>query len=75
MAPEVEGRPFEARPRRSALRRQDPRVLGAIALGGFLGGESRYLLGLAFPTAHDGFPATTSRSTSPARSSWRCCWC
>ena len=34
-------------------------MLGAIGLGGFLGGESRYLLGLAFPTAHDGFPATT----------------
>ena len=34
-------------------------MLGAIALGGFLGGEARYLLGLAFPTAHDGFPATT----------------
>jgi len=34
-------------------------VLGAIALGGFLGGEARYLLGLAFPTARDGFPATT----------------
>jgi CrcB protein len=56
MAPEVEGRPFEARPKR---RRQDPRVLGAIALGGFLGGETRYLLGLAFPTGHDVFPATT----------------
>ena len=34
-------------------------MLGAIALGGFVGGETRYLLGLAFPTAHDGFPATT----------------
>ena len=34
-------------------------MLGAIALGGFVGGEARYLLGLAFPTAHDGFPATT----------------
>jgi len=59
MAPEVaevEGRPFDARPQR---RRQDPRVIGAIALGGFVGGETRYLLGLAFPTAHDGFPATT----------------
>jgi fluoride exporter len=60
MAPEVadvEERPFEARP--PARRRQDPRVIGAIALGGFFGGEARYLLGLAFPTAHDGFPATT----------------
>ena len=34
-------------------------MLGAIAIGGFVGGETRYLLGLAFPTAHDGFPATT----------------
>jgi len=34
-------------------------VLGAVALGGFLGGEARYLLGLAFPAAHDAFPATT----------------
>ncbi len=33
-------------------------MLGAIALGGFLGGEARYLLGLAFPTAHAAFPAT-----------------
>jgi CrcB protein len=33
-------------------------VLGAVALGGFLGGEARYLLGLAFPTAHATFPAT-----------------
>jgi CrcB protein len=55
MAPEADGHPFAARTKR---RRQDPRVLGAIALGGFLGGEARYLLGLAFPTAHDAFPAT-----------------
>jgi CrcB protein len=55
MATEADGHPFAERPRR---RRQDPRVLGAVALGGFLGGESRYLLGLAFPTAHNEFPAT-----------------
>lgn len=55
MAPDADGHPFAARPKR---RRQDPRVLGAIALGGFLGGEARYLLGLAFPTAHATFPAT-----------------
>jgi CrcB protein len=53
MASEVDGHAFDARPKR---RRQDPRVLGAVALGGFLGGEARYLL---FPTAHDAFPATT----------------
>lgn len=34
-------------------------MLGAVALGGFVGGEARYLLGLAFPTPHEGFPATT----------------
>jgi fluoride exporter len=56
MAPEADGHPFATRPKR---RRQDPRVLGAIALGGLLGGEARYLLGLAFPTAHATFPATT----------------
>lgn len=33
-------------------------MLGAVAVGGFLGGEARYLLGLAFPTAHGAFPAT-----------------
>lgn len=33
-------------------------MLAAIALGGFAGGEARYLLGLAFPTAHATFPAT-----------------
>lgn len=61
MPPEADGQPapqaaFSARPRR---RRQDPRVLGAVALGGFAGGEARYLLGLAFPTGHATFPATT----------------
>ncbi|HWG22721.1 fluoride efflux transporter CrcB [Actinospica sp.] len=56
MASEADGHPFAARPRR---RRQDPRVLAAIALGGFLGGEARYLLGLAFPTGRAAFPATT----------------
>ena len=34
-------------------------MLGAVALGGFAGGEARYLLGLAFPTGHATFPATT----------------
>jgi len=54
--PSAEGHAFDVRPRR---RRQDPRVLGAVALGGFAGGEARYLLGLAFPTGHAAFPATT----------------
>lgn len=34
-------------------------VLAAIALGGFLGGVARYEIGLAFPTGHGTFPATT----------------
>jgi fluoride exporter len=55
---DVEERPLEPRP--EARRRQAPRVLGAIALGGFAGGEARYLLGPAFPTTHNVFPATTS---------------
>lgn len=43
-------------PRRAA---PAPRVLAVIALGGFAGGVARYELGLAFPTAHGTFPATT----------------
>jgi len=43
-------------PRRAA---PTPRVLAAIALGGFAGGVARYELGLAFPTARGTFPATT----------------
>lgn len=40
-------------------RRRHLRVLAAIALGGFLGGLARYEIGLAFPTRHGTFPATT----------------
>lgn len=55
MAPEADVRPFAA----SASRRKpDPRVLLAVAAGGFAGGEARYLLGLAFPTVRGTFPAT-----------------
>jgi CrcB protein len=36
-----------------------PAVLGAIALGGFVGGLTRYGLGRAFPTARTAFPTTT----------------
>lgn len=44
-----------AKPRTGA----HPRVLAAIAAGGFAGGLTRYELGLAFPTAPGAFPATT----------------
>jgi CrcB protein len=54
--PAAGGHPFDARPGR---RRPDPRVLGAVALGGFAGGEARYLLGLAFPAGRATFPVTT----------------
>jgi fluoride exporter len=36
-----------------------PRVLAAIAAGGFAGGLARYELGLTFPTTPGAFPATT----------------
>ncbi|WP_211244047.1 fluoride efflux transporter FluC [Actinospica robiniae] len=36
-----------------------PRILAAIAIGGFVGGLARYGLGLAFPAAHGTFPAAT----------------
>lgn len=36
-----------------------PRVVAFIAVGGFLGGPTRYLLGRAFPTAAHTFPTTT----------------
>lgn len=48
--------PFAERPRRTHAH---PRVLAAIALGGFAGGLARYELGLAFPTPRGGFPAVT----------------
>jgi CrcB protein len=35
------------------------RVVAVIAVGGFLGGPTRYLLGQAFPTAAHTFPVTT----------------
>ncbi|HZU56266.1 MAG TPA: CrcB family protein [Actinocrinis sp.] len=40
-------------------RRRHLRVLAAIAVGGFVGGLARYEIGLAFPTGHGTFPATT----------------
>jgi CrcB protein len=35
------------------------RILAAIAIGGFAGGLVRYGIGLAVPTSHGAFPATT----------------
>ena len=56
MASEADLRPFGAGGTRR--RGHDPRILAAVAAGGFLGGEARYLLGLAFPTGRGTFPAT-----------------
>lgn len=55
MAPEADVRPFQTPVPR---RKPSPRVLLAVAVGGFVGGEARYLLGLAFPTTRGDFPAT-----------------
>jgi len=55
VAPEADLRPFAAPAPR---RKPNARVLLAVAVGGFVGGEARYLLGLAFPTTRDDFPAT-----------------
>ncbi len=56
MASEADVRPFDAPA--PSRKKQDPRVLLAVAGGGFLGGEARYLLGLAFPASRGTFPAT-----------------
>jgi fluoride exporter len=48
--------PFAERPRRTHA---SPRVLAAIAVGGFAGGLARYEIGLAFPTRRGAFPAAT----------------
>src|ERR1700738_1469976 len=40
-------------------RGSSPRILAAIALGGFAGGLARYGIGLAAPAPHGGFPAAT----------------
>ena len=50
-----------ASPRASARHRPgtQPAILGAIALGGFVGGLARYSLGQAFPVPRGAFPATT----------------
>jgi fluoride exporter len=36
-----------------------PRILAAVAVGGFAGGLARYGIGLAAPAPHGGFPAAT----------------
>src|SRR5437899_288566 len=37
----------------------NPRILAAIAVGGFAGGLVRYVIGRAVPAPHGGFPAAT----------------
>ncbi len=55
------------RPAAVGIHRRDPRILGWIALGGFLGTLARYGVALAFPTASGGFPwATFAINTSGA---------
>jgi CrcB protein len=55
------------RPAAVGIHRRDPRVLGWIALGGFLGTLARYGVVRAFPTASGGFPwATFAINTSGA---------
>jgi CrcB protein len=43
----------------NARYRPDPRILAAIAAGGFAGGLARYGIGLLAPTPHGHFPAAT----------------
>jgi CrcB protein len=59
--PEVQLDLERARARRGPLpvHPLHPRIIAAIALGGFAGGLARYCLGLAFPAAHGTFPAAT----------------
>lgn len=56
--PDVEPAPA-GRPQRGRRDLPDPRLIGVIALGGAAGGLARYLIGLAVPTAHGGFPIAT----------------
>ncbi|HET9169959.1 MAG TPA: CrcB family protein [Actinocrinis sp.] len=57
--PDVRIEPAGKTQAHTAARRRHLRVLAAIAAGGFLGGLARYEIGLAFPTGHGTFPATT----------------
>lgn len=60
LSPDDPGEPSVAhQPSRSVLHRRDPRVLAAIAAGGFIGATGRYGVGLAWPTAAGAFPAAT----------------
>jgi fluoride exporter len=56
--PDVEPVPA-GRSRQGRREMPDPRLIGVIALGGAAGGLARYLIGLAAPTPHGGFPAAT----------------
>lgn len=58
----ADGRQSELRPGTGVGRvgrGRHPRILAAIAIGGFAGGLVRYGIGRAAPTPHGGFPATT----------------
>jgi len=57
--PDVQVESAEKTQAHTPERHRHERVLAAIAIGGFLGGVARYEIGLAFPTAHGTFPATT----------------
>ena len=57
--PDIRIEPAEKTQAHTPERHRHERVLAAIAIGGFLGGLARYEIGLAFPTGHGTFPATT----------------
>lgn len=46
-------------PRRADPRRAETEVVLVVAAGGVLGSLARYVVGLAWPTQHDGFPWAT----------------
>lgn len=57
--PDIRIEPAEKTQAHTPERHRHELVLAAIAVGGFLGGLARYEVGLAFPTGHGTFPATT----------------
>ena len=59
LAPDDPGEPSVAHRPTHRPRHREPRELVAIGIGGFLGTAARYGVDLAWPTAHDAFPAAT----------------